>query len=270
MKYLNIKVLILCSILLSSCGKSKNEKIETIIDKLKIISSYLEMHHTNFDLLNSYNLSVEDKIKLENLKVELSLKKMKKYAIEVYSSNFSDTEIDDLYKFVTSTAFKKMSGKNSATQIIHSNYNILNAEVESLLNKYFSKIYKKSKKYNPIKIERKDGIYETLNYTKYKEKKDIKWKKWASLKFCEVKKLSKSQQGNNFEIVMELTSKGKKDFYELTKKNIDKPLAIVISKKIISMPVVVAEIKGGKLAINGDFSEKEVDAIITNLKKHIK
>ena len=70
-----------------------------------------------------------------------------------------------------------------------------------------------------------------------------------------------------YEIQVIFTEKGTLKFAEFSKKNTGKPFAIVVNKLIISTPIFYSEITGGKAIISGNFSESEIDEIITNLKK---
>lgn len=56
---------------------------------------------------------------------------------------------------------------------------------------------------------------------------------------------------------LEFTDEGARKFTEITKRNIGKPVAIVIDQDIISAPVVQAEITGGSAQITGDFTLDE-------------
>ena len=58
-------------------------------------------------------------------------------------------------------------------------------------------------------------------------------------------------------IDLQFNDEGAKIFAELTKKNIDKPLAIYLDNAPISIPVVREEITGGKAQISGKFTLEE-------------
>lgn len=59
------------------------------------------------------------------------------------------------------------------------------------------------------------------------------------------------------EVSIEFNSEGQKLFAELTQKNLQKPLAIVLDNQIISAPVVQSVISDGKAVITGKFSLTE-------------
>lgn len=56
---------------------------------------------------------------------------------------------------------------------------------------------------------------------------------------------------------IDFSEEGAKKFAEITKKNIGKPLAIVIDEEVISAPIVQGEITGGSAQISGDFTLDE-------------
>lgn len=66
-------------------------------------------------------------------------------------------------------------------------------------------------------------------------------------------------------INLEFNKEGATKFYALTAKNINKPIAILLDKTIISAPNVKEAIGGGKAQISGDFSAQEVSNLVIKL-----
>lgn len=66
-------------------------------------------------------------------------------------------------------------------------------------------------------------------------------------------------------VSLEFNSEGAKIFEELTKKNINKRLAIFIDDSLISAPVVKEAISGGQAVITGNFTVKEAQELVRNL-----
>tara|TARA_B100000427_G_scaffold329551_1_gene346285 strand:+ start:19534 stop:20835 length:1302 start_codon:yes stop_codon:yes gene_type:complete len=64
---------------------------------------------------------------------------------------------------------------------------------------------------------------------------------------------------------LEFTMEGGNKFYQATAKSINKPLAILLDKRIISAPNVNQAISGGKAQISGDFTPTEVSNLIIKL-----
>jgi len=68
------------------------------------------------------------------------------------------------------------------------------------------------------------------------------------------------------QVAIEVNSAGAKIFAEATKKNIQKPLAIFLDKKLLSAPTVEVEITDGKAVISGGFTLAEAKSLAIQLK----
>lgn len=66
-------------------------------------------------------------------------------------------------------------------------------------------------------------------------------------------------------VSLEFNDKGAEIFFELTKKNVDKILAIFIDGYPISLPRVKEPISGGKAVISGSFTTEEAKALARNI-----
>ena len=64
-----------------------------------------------------------------------------------------------------------------------------------------------------------------------------------------------------------LTEAGAKKFADITSKNLNKPLGMVVDGKLISAPIIRAEIAGGSGVITGDFSVEEAKRIASAFPK---
>ncbi len=64
-------------------------------------------------------------------------------------------------------------------------------------------------------------------------------------------------------IMVDFSKKGIDRLYDITKNNLNKPLAIVLGNKLISAPIIHSEIKGGRLIISGDLTFEEAEKIKT-------
>ena len=65
----------------------------------------------------------------------------------------------------------------------------------------------------------------------------------------------------NYMVSFSLTSDGTKKFYEVTKNNRGRSLAIVWGNKVVSNPTINDPIAGGRAEITGSFSQKEANDI---------
>ncbi len=70
--------------------------------------------------------------------------------------------------------------------------------------------------------------------------------------------------GNSL-VQLNFTPQGAKKFYNVTKQNINKPIAILLDGNIISAPVVRGAIGGGKAQITGQFTPSEVSRLTIQL-----
>ena len=66
-----------------------------------------------------------------------------------------------------------------------------------------------------------------------------------------------------------LTSKGQKQFAEITSRNIGKRLAIIIDGKLISAPNIQSAITAGEGQITGSFSEQEAKDLAAKMRAAI-
>jgi preprotein translocase subunit SecD len=73
------------------------------------------------------------------------------------------------------------------------------------------------------------------------------------------------QYGNPV-VDIEFNAKGGQIFSEVTARSVNKPIAIVLDKKIISAPNVREPIPSGKAQISGNFSAEEVQDLVIKLK----
>lgn len=67
-------------------------------------------------------------------------------------------------------------------------------------------------------------------------------------------------------INIEFTPEGTKKFADVTRRNVGKPLAIILDGVILSAPRINAPIPGGKAQISGAFSVQEVQDMVIKLK----
>lgn len=78
--------------------------------------------------------------------------------------------------------------------------------------------------------------------------------------------ISSSNQGlGNPEVLLDFDEEGAKLFAEITKRNLQKQVAIYIDGQIVSAPTVQSEIKDGKAVISGDFTLEEVKKLTKRL-----
>ena len=261
-------VLILISITVLSFGQTRQEKTTAIINKLNLVEYQKQNYEFRLESLK-YQATGNDSIKISELEKQLSDDEIIKKINSAFSEIFSDDEINDIYNFIQTSAFDKLFNFDETYKIIASEFKDIDKEIEKITNNFSEITEPPTTKFEPIPVDREDGFYATVDYTYLTEDKDIKLEDNPSLTstdILEIKKIYSKYDDKKPEISIVLTKEGAGKFYILTKENIGKPIAIVINKKIVSIPKVQTEIMGGKMTISGDFSEKEIDKMIEKLK----
>jgi len=265
--------LILISITLVSCGQSRQEKTIAIINKLNLIENQRQNYEFRLEPMK-YQATGNDSIRIVELEKQLSDDEIVKKISSAFDKVFSDNELDDIYRFIQTSAFDKFFNSGETYKIIASEFKEIDREIEEITNDFSESAENKivdlpRKKFEPMPIDKEDGFYATVDYTYSTEDKNIKLEDNPSLTstdILEIEKVYSVYNDKRPEISIVLTKEGARKFYLLTKENIGKPIAIVIDKKIVSIPKVQTAIMGGKVSISGDFSEKEIDKMIEKLK----
>ena len=257
--------LIFISISLISCGPSRQKKIKTIIEKMNLIETQKANFKFQLEPLK-YQVTGKDSIKIIELEKKLSNKNIEKRITKTFDEILSDKEINDIYTFIQSSAYEKFFNSGELFKAISSRFSEINDEIDNITKNLDKPVEIPTQKFKPIQVDRENGFYATIDYN---ENNDIKLEDKPSLTtkdILEVKKVF-SNYNDKPEISIIFTKEGARKFYLLTKENIGKPIAIVIDKRIVSLPTVISEIMGGKVNISGNFSEKEIDKMIEKLKE---
>ena len=254
--------------LLTLCGQNnyaqdRELKTNVIIDSLRTVES-MKTTYIEFRLKPmKYEATKEDSIKLCEIENNLTDNEIRNRIVKAFDSAYSDSEINDLYNFVRTTAFTKLIHSTTTNRKISEQFKDITAELDKINKniKQQNEIIEKSKpKFEPIFIDREDGFYETVDYDSNKDYKDIELVRTPSVSKTEISEIKKdTNRFGNIYIDITFSKKGAKQFYILTKKNIGKPIAIVIDKHIVSIPTVNSEISGGKASISGNFTTEEID-----------
>lgn len=263
--------LIFISIALVSCGQTRQEKTIVIIKKLNLIENQKQSYEFQLEPLKNQARG-NDSIKILELEKQLSEDEIIKKFSSALNESFNEDEINDIYNFIQSSAFEKFFNSNETNKIIASRFQDIDKEIEVITNSFSKIVEKPTKKFEPIPVDKEDGFYATIDNSYSTEDKDIKLENNPSLTstdILEIKKVNNKYNDNRPEISIVLTKEGARKFYLLTKENIRKPIAIVIDKKIVSIPIIQTVIMEGKARISGDFTEKEIDKMIEKLKNDL-
>lgn len=116
--------------------------------------------------------------------------------------------------------------------------------------------------FRPFYVNAADGFYEVVsaNYTDYG--KTI-FSKEPVLRKSDIEsvKMVINEVGKP-EVELAFKPAAAKTLEQFTIKNIDKPIAIIVNKMVVSMPVVSSAIRSGKVNISGSFTVKEVEEMV--------
>jgi len=266
--------LIFALISINVFAQTKEQKITEILKTQGIIESYKSFL---FDLtINPLknNVDKSDSLKLIRIEKKLTDKEIENRLSKAYSSFFTDKEIDDIYSFNNSSAGRKMITSYGILQEkINDTFQDIQNEIKPILEKFKEEEEEENavekNKENPISVNREDGFYSVTNENRENnELKNLKLHTKPAILIDEILEIknSKDQLGRNV-IDIILTKEGAKNFKILTENNIGKPIAIVLNKKLISAPKVHDVIPNGRIQISGNFSEEEVNEIISGFKK---
>lgn len=253
------KLLIVSFFLLSTfCfSQSKSKKLDVIIKELYLIET---AHFTleNDILVLKYQVTGNDSLKLSKIEQSLSDEDIYKRVSKGVETFFTKKEINDLYNFFTSSANKKLSDLREIEKEVFSNFSDIYHSIEEVKKAIDKKdIKKQSRSYLPIPVDRENGVYATSYFDGDIERIEIV--KTPAVVFSDIDKLEiEHDYLGKIYLNITLNEQGKRKLYHLTKENIDKPIAIVIDKKIISTPLVLEPVTNGRIPIYHILSEEEL------------
>jgi len=266
----NIFIIILLFAAMATSGQSRQEKTLVIIDSMKIAESMSFVYSLQIDELKALT-SGEDSIRLLELEKKFLPDSIAYTISTVFNDIFSEEEINVLFDFVQSTAFAKLMISGRLSAAITEKYQGYQNELDLINENSFipADTAAAINTFQPIPVNRKNGFYEVADYKLYEYPEDVTLGKKPALTFDYIEEVLKeySIENNQPEITIRLNKEGAQKFYELTKKNIGRPIAIVVDKYIVSMPNVQIEIPNGKLVLSGQFTEEETDRLIKQLRE---
>ncbi len=73
--------------------------------------------------------------------------------------------------------------------------------------------------------------------------------------------MSEGRQEGNYQLLLTFSDDGAKSWAAMTRKNVNRNIAIVVDGKVVTAPKVMQEIKMGKCLISGNFDKKEASDI---------
>jgi len=268
-------VLIFCLIIsFQTNGQNQKKKINAIIDQLNLIESQKIGNEYTLEYLRLHSIP-EDEIDFKLLTSLNSEEELRNRFLGAFQSNFSEGEIDTLHAFFVSSAYKKITDNvfiNQAMEQLNSELKEAEFVVSERKATERAKKTKLTKSEIHIVVDRENGIYEIENYNQLTDAVTPALLDLPAISSSGIQTVEKSYSkfSGKAEVILTLTKEGAIKFEEITQRNINKPLAIVVNRKIVSMPVVRNAISMGRLTINADLPEHKIDEIINDLRKGIK
>ena len=214
-----------------------------------------------------YSAGKADSLKLVSMEQKLTDVEISKRLSRGFADVFNDKEIEEIYDFYQTSGGKKMISSNGNLETkFKENFQDIFEVLKPIADKISRKQNEESalNKEIPVAVDREDGFYEVVNFDpQYDQLKDLQLSAKPSVSFKEIstiKKVKDLMDRNNLDIT--LTKEGAKKFRILTENNINKPVAIVLNKMLVSAPKIMSEIPNGRIQISGNFTEEEINEII--------
>lgn len=253
-------------------SQTKAEKINFILKTNGSIEGYKSFL---FDFkINPLKFSTDktDSLKLVSLQNKLTDVEISKRLSKGFADVFTEKEIDEIYNFYQTSGGRKMiTSYGELEKKMNENFEDIFNVLKPIAEKSVEQQNKESAKYKqiPVAVDRENGFYEVVNFDpQFDQLKDLQLSIKPSVYFkdiSDVKKVKDLLDRNNLDII--LTNEGAKKFRILTENNINKPIAIVLNKMLITAPIILAEIPNGRIQIGGNFTEEEIDKFINEIKK---
>jgi len=251
-----------------SYGQERENKTIAIIDSLEIVEIY-KMSFIDFRInLLKYEAVKEDSVKLIEIENLLTDAEIQRRIIQAFDEFFTDNEIDDLYTFVKTSVFQKFWVSSFAKDSIFNQFEDIAIELDRISQNIEKERDEYSIVFEPIPIDRINGFYATIDYIPYREDNEIVLENNPAITKKDILEIKKGVDNyGRVEINITLKNNATKKFYILTKNNIGKPIAIVIDRHIVSLPIIHSAISGKKISISVvDFTEEEIDNLIQKLR----
>lgn len=267
------KIFPIIALLLSTFifSQTKAEKINFILKTNESIEGYRSFLIDYKINPLKYNAEKSDSLKLVSLENKLTDAEISKRLSKGFAEVFNDQQIDEIYAFYQTSGGKKlMNSYGDLENKFNENFQDILEDLKPIAENTLKQQKEESEanKEIPVAIDRENGFYEVFNFDEqYDQLKNLQLaaKPAASFKeILEVKKVKDALDRNILDII--LTKEGAKKFRILTQNNINKPVAIVINKMLISAPRIMDEISNGRIQISGNFTEEEVDEMLAGLK----
>ncbi len=255
-------------------GQTRLEKTEYILQQLDYVKSLSNMFEFQISSLKQH-LSGQDSIKLLELESRLTYDEVRKRIFDIFDELYTAEEIDDIYDFFQTTAFKKGFQQGGFNDMLTSQFEDLENEINDLQMVVDGAILDEPAQFTFIPVEAEDGFYTLVDYyitvesgVDIQNPSDVKLAEkpcLTSKDIAKVEKVYNEYRGVYPQLSIKLTKEGAKKWKLITQDNLGKPIALVIDKNIVTMPSVYQVITSGNITMDFNFPEELADKIVERL-----
>ncbi|HOF16231.1 MAG TPA: hypothetical protein PLF32_06195 [Bacteroidales bacterium] len=151
LKIFTVGLILIITSLLSSC-QSRQEKTKTIIKEIQLIETFKTSYHSQIETIK-HIATGNDSIKIIELEKRLTDDEIAKRIESAFNQGFSDKELNDIYNFTQTNAFKKILNSNEIHELIISSFKDIDKEIEEITNNLEQTIKEPIEKFEPIPID---------------------------------------------------------------------------------------------------------------------
>jgi preprotein translocase subunit SecD len=130
--------------------------------------------------------------------------------------------------------------------------------IANYLTNFFEKTYEKTNGFYLVSEQK----------TQNNRRNSLKMDEFPFLVSKDIKKVTLKSNGNKFPtVIFEFKKKASEKLNELTSNNIGNGIALIIDKKIITMPMISKNISNGKIEYNSSINFEETQNLTEKIKK---
>lgn len=252
-----VLVSIFVLIMFSGCKKNKQEKTDAIIEKLNLIQEYKMKYAYTLDLVTDETV---DRSSVSEIEKKITETEISHRISSAFIDVFSDAEIQQIYRFTQTSAFDKFFNPDFLHYAISSYFSDIEQDISRLRE---SAEYTHEHNSGYV-VQRENGFYE-IEYSAHTNfDNEIVLQDLPSLPIQDISQAAKifCDYNNRFEISIQFTKEGTEKLHTLTKRNVGKPIVLVLANIIVFQPIVSSPISSGLLRVGGDFSETEINTML--------
>lgn len=133
-------------------------------------------------------------------------------------------------------------------------------DAQNYIAKYLTDFFDKT-------YEKPNGFYLVIEQKKSDNKNTLEIENTPFLTSNDIKNIILNKNGDKFPtILFEFNQTGSIKLKKITSENFGNGIAIIVDKKIITMPMITAEISNGNLEYNSTLPYNETEIIVNKLK----